>query len=375
MLGAIQGILLSVLLFTKKVNHTANLVLAIAMLALSFDVFNSAYLMFGYYKEFPHFTGITYAFPFLYGPIFFIYARLISSGENSFYPKYYLHFIPFMLVVMYGIMFVYLKNTDFKINLIQNKTDALLPGLQLISFLKPVHGIIYVFLTIKVVRVYNEKIKDSYSNIERINLNWLRHLIIGLIFVWGVVVISYTINVFSEKNIKMDYLIYTAASILIYSIGYLSLRQPLIFEPSGQKTDAESGLNSKTKIEERISYQKSGLTNTEAESYLNNLLHMMETEKPYLNSELTLRELAEKLSMSTHNLSEILNTKLNQNFYDFINRYRVEEVKRRLADKGSDNFSLVAIAFDSGFNSKSTFNTIFKKLTGTTPSQYRKQLT
>lgn len=366
--------MLSVLLFTKKINHTANIVLAIAMLALSFDVFNSAYIMFGYYKEFPQFTGITYSFPFLYGPIFFIYAKLISSGGNYFNPNYSRHFIPFILVVIYGIVFVYFKNDDFKIDLIQNEAGELLPGLQIISFLKPVHGIIYVFLTIKVVTVYNEKIKDSYSNIERINLNWLRHLTIGLIFVWGVVVITYIMNAFSEKNIKMDYLIYTTASILIYSVGYLSLRQPLIFEPLIQKAEAEPELDSTTKTEVRTSYQKSGLLDTEAQSYLKNLLDIMETEKPHLNCDLTLRELAGKLSISTHNLSEILNTRLNQSFYDFINRYRVEEVKRRLADKESDNFSLVAIAFDSGFNSKSTFNTIFKKQTGTTPSQYRKQL-
>jgi AraC-like DNA-binding protein len=367
-------VLLSVILFTKKINHTANLVLAIAMLALSLDVFNSAYIMFGYYKESPHFTGITYAFPFLYGPIFYIYAKLISSDENSFNPKNYPHFLPFILVVIYGMMFVYLKKGDFKIALITNKPEELLPGLHIISLLKPVHGIIYVFLTIKVVNAFNEKIKDSYSNIERINLNWLRHLTIGLIFVWGVVVIIYIVNVFSEKYLKMDFLIYTAASILIYSIGYISLRQPQIFGLPIQKPDVEPVPVSKEAMEERMSYQKSGLTDIEAQSYLTNLLQMMITDRPYLNSDLTLRELAGKLSISPHNLSEILNTRLNQSFYDFINSYRVEEVKRRLADKESGNYSLIAIAFDSGFNSKSTFNTIFKKQTGTTPSQYRQQL-
>jgi len=368
-------VLLSVLLFTKKINHTANVVLAIAMLALSFDVFNSAYIMFGYYKDFPHYTGVTYAFPFLFGPIFYIYARLISSGENSFNPKYYLHFLPFVLVVIYGFIFVYLRSGDFKLALIRNGAETTSPELYIISYLKPVHGIIYVVLTIQVVRNYNNKIRNSYSNIERINLNWLRYLTVGLIVIWGVVVISYVINAFSEKNIKMDYLIYSAASILIYSIGYLSLRQPQIFERVIQKQDAEPVPESGIKTGERTSYQKSGLTDTEAQNHLNNLLQLMEKDKPYLNSDLTLRELAEKLSMSTHNLSEILNTKLNQNFYDFINRYRVEEVKRRMTDKESENFSLMAIAFDSGFNSKSAFNTIFKKHTGTTPSQHRKHLT
>lgn len=373
-LGAVQGVLLSILLFTKKINHTANVVLAVAMLALSFDVFNSAYILFGYYKAFPPFMGITYSFPFLYGPIFYIYARLISSSETSFNPKYYLHFIPFVLVVIYGIVFVYLKSNEFKLSLMKVGAEKSLPGIEFISYLKPIHGMIYVFLTIHVVRVFNDKIKDSFSNIERINLNWLRHLTVGLIVVWGIVVISYILNELSDNDVKMDYLIYTAASILIYSIGYLSLRQPQILEPIIPSRDSELAPAEEKTISGRTSYQKSGLTETEAKSHLKKLLLMMETEKPYLNSELTLRELAEKLSMSTHNLSEILNTRLNQNFYDFINHYRVEDVKRRMADKESENFNLIAIAFDSGFNSKSAFNTIFKKHTGVTPSQYRKQL-
>lgn len=374
LLGAIQGILLSVLLFTKKINHTANVVLGIAMLALSLDVFHSAYIIFGYYQDFPHFIGITYAFPFLYGPIFYIYARLISTGENSFNPKFYLHFIPFTLVVIYGLIFVYFKSVDFKYLLIDSESVAPVPGLQIITYLKPVHGIIYVFLTIQVVRSYNSKIRNSYSNIERINLNWLKHLTIGLIVIWSIVVLSYFANILSERTLKLDHWIYMAASILIYSIGYLSLKQPQLFNPAIPKSKIEPEIVSKVKTGEETSYQKSGLNETDAQNYLQRLQDLMDDDKPYLNSDLTLRELAEKLTMSTHNLSEILNTRLNQNFYDFINHYRVEEVKRRLADNESRNFSLIAIAFDSGFNSKSSFNTIFKKQTGTTPSQYRTQL-
>lgn len=96
----------------KKINHTANVVLAVAMLALSIDIFNSAYIIFGYYRGFPHFIGVSYAFPFLYGPIFYLYVKLISSGDNFFKAKYYLHFIPFILVVIYGLLFVYLKSSE-----------------------------------------------------------------------------------------------------------------------------------------------------------------------------------------------------------------------------------------------------------------------
>lgn len=370
LLGATQGVLLSILLFTKKINHTANVVLAVSMLALSIDVFHSAYILFEYYKEFPQFAGFTYAFPFLYGPIFYLYARLISEGNNSFNSKYYIHFIPFILVTIYGILFVYLKSSEFKLLLIRNELEEPLPGLQILDYLKPVHGIIYVFLTVYVVRVYNNKIRKSYSNIESINLNWLRHLTIGLSIIWGIVAITYVVDAISEKDIQMDHVIYIAASVLIYSIGYLSLRQPQIFDRVTHKSEAKPSI----KNGEAASYQKSGLTDAEAQNHLKNLLEMMEADKPYLNSDLTLRELAGKLSMSTHNLSEILNTRINQNFYDFINRYRVEEVKRRLAENESKKFNLIAIAFDSGFNSKSSFNTIFKKQTGATPSEYRKQL-
>ncbi len=276
--------------------------------------------------------------------------------------------------MIYGILFVYLEGSEFKFALIRNELEKPLPGLRLIGYLKPVHGMIYTFFTIQVVRAYNNKIRNSYSNIERINLNWLRHLTIGLSIVWGVVVISYVVSAVSTKDIEMDYMIYMTASVLIYSIGYLSLRQPQIFEPVIQKSETEPAQESTTKTGEGTSYKKSGLTDEEAQNHLKNLLQMMDTDKAYLNSDLTLRDLAGKLSMSTHNLSEILNTRLNQNFYDFINRYRVEEVKRRLAENESEKYSLLAIAFDSGFNSKAGFNTIFKKQTNTTPSQYRKQL-
>lgn len=97
----------------------------------------------------------------------------------------------------------------------------------------------------------------------------------------------------------------------------------------------------------------------------------MATQKPYLKSNLSLTDLSDLLDVSTHNLSEIINTRLNKSFYDYVNECRVEEVKKMLLDDKYKSYSILAIAYEAGFNSKSSFNTIFKKITGTTPSGYR----
>ena len=97
----------------------------------------------------------------------------------------------------------------------------------------------------------------------------------------------------------------------------------------------------------------------------------MENKKPHRNPEITLKELADSLGMHPNHISQIINEKLNQNFYDFINNYRIKEAERLLTS-GSD-LNILEIAFESGFKSKSTFNTAFKKHTGLTPTEYKKK--
>ncbi len=120
-------------------------------------------------------------------------------------------------------------------------------------------------------------------------------------------------------------------------------------------------------------YLTSTLTNEEREKYMQQILDFMETEKPYLDSELTLGKLAEELTIVPYHLSEILNEALGKSFYDFINIYRVEAVKQYMADPKTSNLTLLGIAFDAGFNSKTAFNRAFKKATGLSPSKYRQK--
>ena len=119
-------------------------------------------------------------------------------------------------------------------------------------------------------------------------------------------------------------------------------------------------------------YKRSSLTNIQRDEFMNRILEVMDVEKPYINTELSREHLAQQLDISVHHLSEVLNINFGQNYYNFINAYRVEEAKRIL-DTDNKNLTMLAIAFDSGFNSKASFNRVFKKITGTTPSQYKER--
>lgn len=156
-----------------------------------------------------------------------------------------------------------------------------------------------------------------------------------------------------------------SVTIFVYGIGYMGLYQAEVFTESKPAEDSNS-----TPQEH---YQKSGLTREEAEHYAKQLLRIMEEQKLYQDSELKLADLAKELSISSHNLTEILNQYMGQNFYDFVNHYRVKEVKQKLLGPDSKNKTVLALALDAGFNSKSSFNSLFKKQTGMTPSQFRKK--
>jgi len=119
-------------------------------------------------------------------------------------------------------------------------------------------------------------------------------------------------------------------------------------------------------------YERSGLDSRTSELIASQLSELMELKKPFTDPSLTLAQLAGMLSVSTHNLSEVINTKFGKNFYDFVNGYRIDVVKKNLTDPSKNDLNILSIAFDAGFNSKATFNSVFKQATHLTPSEYRK---
>ena len=168
----------------------------------------------------------------------------------------------------------------------------------------------------------------------------------------------------------------------VYALGYMGLIKSEVFTVA-EIVNSISHLpelsyqSRKDKEEDDVKankYERSGLSEKNAKIYSEKLLQLMKEEQPYKNSNLTLNQLAEMLSISPHNLSEVINTHLGKNFFDFVNSYRIEKVKAALADKNLQHLKLIVLAFEAGFNSKSSFNNIFKKFTNLTPSEYRKKL-
>ncbi|MGE5604404.1 MAG: helix-turn-helix domain-containing protein, partial [Bacteroidota bacterium] len=243
---------------------------------------------------------------------------------------------------------------------------------------------IYMILVHCKIRQHQQKIKESYSEIDGINLSWLRYFITILLFIYlcYYILLAMMLHVSNFDLIfpQFQKIMAFVLSIAIYGIGYRGLSQPQIFNhdiPEKIQEELESKSLQKISTLEAPAgrYEHSSLDPQEAEEISKILLDFMLKEKPYLNPELTLPELASRLGISRNRLSQVLNEKMGVSFYDFVNTYRVNQVKEYLNAPEYRHLKMLALAFEAGFNSKATFNSFFKKTVGLTPSEYRKQMT
>ena len=359
LIGIVQGFFVSVLLLTlNRGNKTANHLLGILVILFSLSISGFVFVRTNSYKNFPFLIGIPSTVIFLFGPLFYFYVKELTSGEFSFKKERVLHFIPFLVLIIYRIPF-YLKSPIGK--LASLKEPGAFNENLIILIIQIIHLFIYLYFVKKLLNEFEVRIKSTMSSIDKINLRWINTGMNAFIIIFGIMIIFISLF-FIGIDVYSIYiaLIPLLVSIAILAIGYFGLVQPIIIPPEVE--------NNKPK-----KYEKSSLTEESSGKYLNRLLHVMESEKPFLNNDLTLQKLSDLLSISQHHLSQIINEKMNQNFFDFINSYRIEEAKKLLLDKKGELLTILAIAEEVGFNSKSAFNIAFKKYTSMTPTQFKKQ--
>lgn len=228
-----------------------------------------------------------------------------------------------------------------------------------------VQALFYTALSYITIRKHQKRIQLFSSNTEGINLNWLEHIIL-VIFMMNIVFIFY--NIFYNDT-SLNSFMNVIFLLVVYFVGCYCLRQKQIYPAEEKQLQELISIDDISDTTEEV--KRKLISDEELSKIKKELEELMQAQKPYLESELNLIRLSEMLSVSTHHLSYVINTGFQKNFFQYVNEYRIEYAKILLKDSSS-KLSILGIAYEAGFNSKTSFNTTFKKFTDQTPSEFKK---
>ncbi|MCF7798192.1 MAG: helix-turn-helix domain-containing protein [Lentisphaeria bacterium] len=383
LLAGLQGFFLTIELAGRRAgNRAANRLLALFIGSFSLAILGTVLAATGWYSRVPHLIRIGDPFVFLLGPTLFLY--VVAHRTGRFHPVMLIHLAPFCFYLLFLLPF-YLQPGAVKIELVENGTLFNTPWMRGITLLKLVVNLAYLVATHFLVRRHRQDIREVFSEERKRNLQWIGTLVTMLFITWIVAALGFAwADWFGLSPLEVNITIAFIMAIFIYAMGYRGLRQPEISAPDGEHypLDAEklslagwlTGFSPGVWIKSESAVNQSVDPSTvRDQQYLSQLLAAMDDKKPYLRGDLTLENLSREVGLPAYLLSKVINERLNENFFEFVNRYRVEAVKARLVDPKNQAFTNLAIAYDCGFQSKSTFNEAFKRYTGMTPSQYKRQ--
>lgn len=333
---SIQSLLFAVILLTdKNKKRVTNIFLAAFLLMLALQM--AFILSEKWVENYSPFEAYLCVFGFAYGPLLYFYTLNITFSDFVLRKVHLAHALPFLVMVIGGFL-----------NL----------GLCRFGSLLYLSLIAYVSFSVRHILAYRMLVKNTHSTIDRITLSWLQWTMI--LFTIILLTDIYT-HFYSEiELIPGVSIVSISLLILINGMFYKGLKQPQIFQGISQQ-------------EQPLSIQNSPLNEAEEfESEANQIRDLFAEYRPYTDADLTLAQLATALGIPSRRLSEVINRYFGQNFMDFINSHRIEYAKERLAKPKDSKETIMEVMYDVGFNSKSSFNTIFKQKTGKTPSEYKR---
>ena len=367
-LGTIIGLILTIFLWVSRSGkNRANVYLGFLTLLFAEYLLPLFLYVLGWLDNFPHFIKLSLLSPLLIGPFTYFYVRSCTQKGFEMRPKMWLHFIPALLGLIYHAPYFMLSGNEklqhfFNFFEGQGFTEPLA-----VQITKALYTSIYFIISIRIVLKYKDHLTNSSSYIDSAFHRWL------LIFCFALMTPIFTAGLFAILGtgsgfVSISFLLSTPF-VFVMVVFFLVLFKPNLFMVFPHQMLIPESQEEKTQ-----KYESSKLQDVQKEKYLKTLLNHIEKEKPYLEPELTLAQLSEQTNIPSHYLSQVINEKMECTFLDFINKYRVEEAKIKLANPKLDHYTILAIAFEAGFNSKTTFYAAFKKHAGITPSSYRKSL-
>ncbi len=362
-IGIVMTSIISFILFKQKNKSQAKKILIVIFIQLLF-VFLFYY---GYLHKLRELVVATFIFedPIIVfiGPMLFLYVTRIVKDSKITAAEIIVHFIAPLLYVL----------TISLPNLISIVSDIYtfeyLSSIEDLIPLVILYSLVYCIISLQLLLKFRALVKLNYSNLDNKNLKWVQQLLLGVIFIISIDVLTTIYELAAgDSNGSVGYFTIIPIVFLIGYLGYYGISQSKILLPDFLLI--EEAKNDSFKVEKQANnYNEVEMLNLKLE-----LAAIIEIQKPYLKEDLTLKDLAELLQITDKKMSALLNQYLNISFYDYINNFRVNEVKKRMQNPAFEKYTLLAIALECGFNSKASFNRVFKKITTISPSEYKKRL-
>ncbi|MFK7813345.1 MAG: helix-turn-helix domain-containing protein [Maribacter sp.] len=355
-------IILLVLFKTKKfqLHHK----LFIGILGVLFLLLTTSYGIFNDIKWLQYLAIFVNGISYLLGPLIYLYVKSLATESEDFFKNNGKHFIPFtgyfLLITIPLVISIFYKEFIFSYLTLLNENAYIVDCIEIIFVL------FYLVISLRLFYRIEASLKNVFSTLEYKNIKWIEVLAIGLILFSC---IQFGIIILEKVNGESDTLDFTLAASYVSFVcylGYYGLQQGhtiILLKPI--ESIAESPNNQG---------KRKYMSNEEIKEVDSKIASIFPSQKPYLDEELTLSKLASILETTDKKLSYYFNSYLQTSFYDFVNAHRIEAFKMKLANNAQENYSILGLAYDSGFKSKSSFNRIFKKETGLSPSAYLKTL-
>ena len=378
--GAYQGYALSFVFWQRRRGDAlSNRLLALLILLITLHLSEIFLDVAGLLPRFPHLSAATFPLVFLLGPVFYLYLRRVSGDPLRFRPIWLAHLVPAIAVVV-TVAPWYGAPAEIKAAYHASRSWGGHTELDLrtyvLLFVNVIQNLAYAGFGQRLIRRRERELSELSSDNDLVaGLSSLRRVARAFsLYAGGYLLLFTALLIWGKYTAEVDTVWLVLIALFLQVLGYSAINLPETFEhslPSSLRPD-ENGGSPATPSSGRGKYAKASLSPERSREIFESVLELMRSDRLYLSRELKLSDVARRLRVSLHHLSQAINREGEESFLELVNRHRVEEAKRLLEDPKKASLTVLAIGYESGFNNKASFNAAFKRFTGTTPSSWRK---